>query len=315
MELNSNPKVTAKQLTLAVAALVLTLADWLLIRAALYGNQPLVFWFWPLGAFILTIAAMAFFSLVRPGRLLVTGVHLAGLIGYLLVMPKDPFVILGGALYFLLSVIFSGWIAREGENLLSFSVTRTVGTTQTALIYGILLLLGLNIYYNTSQDFKRNPDQFYGKITDSVARGIPYFSENISPGTDLNQSLDQYLLTQTRDTGGASLSQLPPSEQRSVLGQARTEFSKQFGIQAAGSETMSVVVSRIVTERVRGMLDRFGKYFPIIFTLIVVALLRTFMFVFNWLSLLVSWLIYRLLLWVNFFRLERVAIEVQKLRL
>ncbi|MGE5392622.1 MAG: hypothetical protein ACM3NH_02665 [Candidatus Saccharibacteria bacterium] len=315
MDTNENFPVAAKQVILGAVSYLALVADWWLVSLALYGHRSLAFWLWATGAIIVSICVNSFFSLVRPNRVLLLAVHLAGLVTYLMIMPKDFYVMLGGAVFFIFSVIFSGWIAKEGENLLNFSVNRTVGTTQSLLIYGFLLLLGLNIYYNTSQDFKRNPDQFYSRFSDSVARGIPFFSQNISPETNLNESLDQYLLTQTKDVQGGSIDRLPDRQKNSLLMQARQEFTKQFGINASGSETMSEVVSQIIAERTRGIFDRLGKYFPIIFTLIIVALLRTFMFVFSWLSLFFAWLMYRLLLVLRFFRLEKVAIEVQKLRL
>lgn len=315
MESNQNNRPETKQLLLAGATLISLVANWFLIKIALYQGESLTFWIWPAFAIIISVCLLSFLSLVRPNRFIALGVHTLSLVAYLLIMPKDFYVILGGAVFYICSLLFAGWIAKEGENLLSFSISSTIGRTQSLITYGFLLLLGLNIYYNTSQDFKQNPSVFYERLSDSVARGIPFFSETIGGKTDPNQSLDQYLLTQTMDSQGRPLEDLRGPQRTFLLDEARNQFSRQFGIDTSGSEKMSEVVSKIVTDRTRPVLERYGKYFPIIFTLIILALLRTFAFVFNWLTLLFAWLMYRLLLSLRFFRLEKVAIEVQKLRL
>jgi len=45
----------------------------------------------------------------------------------------------------------------------------------------------------------------------------------------------------------------------------------------------------------------------------VTALLWTFAFLVRWLAMLVGWLIFRLLLLVGFFKIEKVQVEVEKL--
>ena len=74
-------------------------------------------------------------------------------------------------------------------------------------------------------------------------------------------------------------------------------------------------MTQYAIDRVRQAASGFQPLFPLIFTLIILGLLRTFAFVFRWITLGLTWLIFKLLLRLKFFRLTKVPIEVEKLEI
>ena len=302
---------TVKILSLGFVSLALSLLNWWLIHAALYDHKPLLFWGWAVGTMVLWTSVVYLFVLVNPYRWAFWLINVWSLAVYLALMPRNIYVAAGGVGFFLLSMFYERWIRSEEKNQINFSVRRTIGSSVVVANYAFLLLVGLNIYYNTDQDFKNNPQRFYDKLGETAASSIPFVSKNLVPGADLNQSLDQYLTREAQDN--PEYQNLNQRSQSEFLATYREQFLNQFGIEAGGNERLAVVLSRVLNEKAKEVLGRFERFFPLIFTLIIIALLRTFSFVFNWLVIGATWLIYKVLLALRFFRIVKATVEVDKL--
>jgi hypothetical protein len=307
----AHTRKTIKILSLGLVSLALSLLTWWVIHAALYGQKPLLFWGWAAGAMVLWTSVICLFVLVNPYRWAFTIINVWSLVVYLAIMPRNIYVAAGGVGFFLLSMLYERWIRSEEKNQINFSVRRTIGSSVVIANYAFLLLVGLNIYYNTDQDFKNNPDKFYNRLGETAASSIPFVSKNLTPGADLNKSLDQYLTEEAQDN--PEYQNLNENSQDQFLATYREQFLKQFGIDAAGNEQLATVLSRIINEKAKEVLGRFERFFPLIFTLIIIALLRTFSFVFNWVVIIATWLIYKILLGLKFFRIVKATVEVDKL--
>src|SRR3989344_5654213 len=177
-----------KTTILAVVSALLFLFDWYLLNIALNGDKNLDFWIWPILLTALAIAALSFFALVNNNRYIYGLLNGLIFVGYLFFMPKDLYVVIGGILFLVLSLWFESRIRAEETSRADFSMRRVLAGSIAAIIYGLLLMLGFNIYSNTSQDFKANPDAFYGQLGKSTAAGV----EKV----DLNQTLSQFLTDQ-----------------------------------------------------------------------------------------------------------------------
>lgn len=296
---------TYKIIGLAASSLVLQTLVWLLMYTALYGGKPLHFWFPVALVALIWVACFSLFVIINYNRWLYTGLTLAGLIAYLVIFPPDKFVWLGGLLFFVLLQMFWSRIKSLEKRQSHFSLRHLVGGSIIILTYAFLILLGFNIYYNTSQDFKRNPEQFYEKLGESAAKSFRYSEKVPSKEFDLNQSLDEFLIKHIPDEQLGNFD----------LSATRDEFLKRFGIKATGEETLADIFARTATDRVRESASKYEKFFPLIFTLIVIALLRGFAFVFYWLGIGVSWFLFRILLALKFFKISKVQIEVDKLEI
>jgi hypothetical protein len=282
---------------------------WWFMNQALYLGQPLTEWIWVGVSLLLAFSFLSLAALVVQKKSWMAAAHTAVLVGYIAIFPKDFYVMLGGALYFVLAVIFSYRIKAEEKNQLNFSFRRIVGRTIMTATSGLLLLVAANIYYNTAQEFREEPAKFSRPVAEAAARSIPFFAEDLG-GADLDRSLDEYLLQRAEQ----ELEEDVPRDQRfEFLEQYREQFISQFGISAQGQETMHTIISRIVEEQVSDFFVRYQTVFPVIFTLVILALLRMFAFVFNWLVLLLGWIMFRLLLALNFLKITKASVEVDRL--
>jgi hypothetical protein len=294
---------------LALASIGLMAAIWTLVNAGLYAHQPLWSWVWVVAAMMLWVISTSFFVMVNTHSWLTGFINLANLVLYVILLPHNFYVLAGGVLFYLLSFLMAKRILSEEKNQMHFSIRRTISSGLVVAIYAFLVVIGFNLYHSTNEDFKANPQKFYDRLGESVAKSIPFLTENAG-GVNLNQSLDDYLTNQADST---ELQQAPPAERNVIIGAAREQFLKQFGIDAKGNEPLADVISRIIDDKSKDVLGRFEKFFPLIFTLVIIGLLRTFAFIFDWLTLFFAWLLFRILLALRFFRIGKAQVEVDQL--
>lgn len=293
-----------KVLILAIVSVILWLSDWMLLNQAfyLYGGGSLFFWIWPIFTTIVAISFLTFFYLVNKNFWISSAVPFLTIAGYVLVMPKDASVILGGVIFLILMFLYEWRIRYEEKNTVDFSIRRVISNSVSIMIYAILLLLGCNVYYNTQADFLANPDAYYQRLGQTAAKTVPYFTRDLPNGVDFNQTLDQFLSSQAQSTNP------------SVIKQSRNDFFKQFQIKAvSGNQSLADVFAQIATDKIRQATVNYQGYFPFIFAIIVTGLLLTFAFLLRWAAQLTGWLLFKVLLAFKFFKLANVTIEVKKL--
>ncbi|MBX4188088.1 MAG: hypothetical protein KW793_03060 [Candidatus Doudnabacteria bacterium] len=300
-----------KQFGMGLISASLLILDWWLLKESLFGSQPTSFWIWPVIATTFWIAAVSFFALVNPDKLTFFIFNAVGFIAYLALMPRDIYVFVGGLIFFLLSLLFQRRVQDEKKNQLNFSIRRTLGNSQVIITYALLILVGFMIYSNVHGDFNKDRDQFYRKLGETAVKGIPYLSQDRSQ-YNLSQSMQEFFRKQAEQQF-PQFNQVSAEQQRILLRQIQQNFQQQFGVDADENATLKVALTEVVTQRLRESLGRFERFFPLLFTILIIALLRTFAFVFNWIVLFVSWLLFKALLIVRFFRIEKETIEVEKL--
>jgi hypothetical protein len=298
-----------KTLALGILSVMLISLDWWFISTALYQGKPLQFWLFAVGASLLWIAVFSLFVLTNYSTVLLAVVNAASLATYIWFMPKDLYVLMGGIVFFLFSFLFRNRIKSLEKNQSHFSLRQIVGGSVIVLTYALLLLIGFNLYYNTSQDFKDNPEKFYDQMGDVAAKSLPFFSKGLFDNIDANSTLDEYLLNQVQKNNPETFENSVQREK--TLNEARKQFLS--GVSASGDDLFVQVLAKVVTARVKESVKPYEKFFPLIFTLAIVGLLRTFAFIFNYLAIFVSWLLFKILSALNFFKIVKVQVEVDKL--
>jgi len=299
-----------KLVFLGLASVGLITLTWWLMHSAIYGHKPLASWFWVVGSAVLWCSFVSYFVLVNPHRWVFALVNIWGLATYLMIMPKDLYVALGGILFFLLGILFQRRMVTEEKNQLHFSMRRAISSSIIVATYGFLSVIAFNVYYFVNQDFKNNPDKFYDRIGIVASRSIPFISQNFKV-INLNQSLDQYLEERAEASFPDELKQAPPSVKNLYVSQYNEQFRQQFGIEE--DVTLATAMTTIINQKGRQLLEPYQKFLPLLFALIVFGLLRTFAFIFNWLAIFVSWMLFRILYMLNFFKLSKTVVEVDKL--
>jgi hypothetical protein len=312
-EQHSRTSKHLKQFAMALISTSLLIVDWWLIRDALFGGMSASFWVWPVSVTALWITFISFFALINPDRWTFFTFNAIGFIAFLVIMPRDAYVFLGGLLFFLLSLQFQKRIKSEETNQLNFSIRRTLGNSQNVIVYALLVLIGFMVYSNTSADFKRNPEAFYKRLSEAAVKGLPYVSDDRSQ-YNLNQTMEEFFRKRATQEF-PNFNEVSVDQQRILLSMIENNFTTQFGVSADRNESLRVAMTEVVVERLRESLGRFERFFPLVFTLLVVALLKTFAFVFNWIVLFLSWVIYKLLLAFKFFRITKEMVQVEKLEI
>jgi hypothetical protein len=298
-----------KQFALAFISLGLLILSWWLIKGALFGDLGSDYWAYSITATIFWIAAVSFYALINPDRISFFTFNALGLVAFLLIMPRDVFIFAGGVIFFLMSMWFQRRIQNEAKSQLNFSFRRTLGNSQVVMTYALLILIGFMIYSNVRSDFTKDPKQFYRRLSETAVKGIPFFSQD---KFNLSQTLENYLVKQAQEDY-PEYNQATPEQKQQIRDQIKESFAKQFGIQADQNASLRVVMTEVVAQRLNESLGKYEKFFPLLFTILVIALLRTFSFVFNWVALLISWVLYKILLGFRFFKIEKTTVEVEKL--
>jgi hypothetical protein len=265
-QVGSDPVQTTKIISLAVVSVILLAVDWLLINSVFTDKQPIEFWVWPIVVTILWISATGFFSLVNENKILYWTVNGLAFLSYVLIMPKDLLVMLGGLIFVLLSLWFQHRVAEEERSRYHHSTNRVLSAGLSIIIYAWLIALGFIIYQTTDQEFKTNPQIYYDRITTEVVKSVEL-------GTKL------------------------------IL----TEEAQIF------NGPVTAATSKLVTEQVAEILNRYEQFLPVIFTLIIIGLLRTFAFVFRWATFFINWVIFKILFLTGFFQMKKSQVEIEKL--
>lgn len=300
-----------KQTGLGFIALLLQIGVWWYIHRAFSHQASTLEWVWLGVLSALTISVTTFFFLTNKIRWYSEAIIVTSFLAYILLSTKNIYVITGGLLFLAFSFWYEMRLHSEAEGRLDFSVTRVVGGSVSVMIYGLLLLLGFNIYYNTAQSFHKNPDQLYNRLGQQAAKSVPYFSRLLPEGTNLNEPFGEYLSQQAQNN--PDYHQASPFQQEVITGQVRDSFAQTFKVTPDDNQTLSDIIAQVAVNKVRQATGPYERYLPIIFTVIIVGLLYTFAFIIRWIIILVSWVVFEVLVLTGFFKLEKVLVEVRKL--
>jgi len=254
-----------KIIIMGVLAAASWIVDWLLLKEVIYQNQTIIFVGWPSLATILGITFLTFFFLINRNRVvsLILDIIIVG--AYMLIMPMVPIVLIGGGIFLVFLQLFEQRLAHEEKSRTDFSIRRVMSGSITLTVYGLLLLIGLNVYYNTQVDFKANPDFYYDKVAVAATKTVPYVTKNIK--------------------------ELSDEQKRELSHKVASDVVDRIKVSAAG----------------------YQEYFPFLFAIIVTGTLLTFAFLLRWAAMIVAFLIFRFLLFIKFFKLHKVPVEVEKL--
>ena len=260
----------------------------------------------------LAISVATFFFLTDKMRWFSELVIALSAIAYFLLSEKNQFVWIGGIMFVALTFWYELRLHAEAKNRLDFSVSRVVSSSVSIMVYALLLLIGFNIYYNVQTKFQNNPDEFYNRLGQQAARSVPYFTNKLPEGTNLNEPFSQYLEDQAKKTD-PNYSKAGSFQQAALLEQAKSAFYQEFQVTAADNQSLADIISEVAVSKVRQAAQPFEKYLPLIFTIVIVGLMYTFAFVLRWVIIVISWLLFQMLLLSGFFKFETVVVEVKKL--
>jgi len=303
----------AKALGLALVTVLSFGLTWTLASAGFSDGQGLAFWMYPSLAAALSLVFLTLLSIVNPHRYLLWGVNLVVLAWYFLVFPKDWFVLNGGVLFFILTFLFESRIHEDEKSRADFSFYRILRYSLPVMVYGLLLIVGVNVYAKTKVEFENNPQAFYNQIGLYAARGLEQVPSGLG-NFDPDQSFDEFVVEQAKREN-PEIVKAPPSIQEQGIAEVKRQLEERFNINVEGNPLLGQVVAGAVSGKIEEGSEKYHKFFPLIFALIAVALLRTLAFVFVWVTYALGSIIFRLLKLFGFFRITKVQVEVNKLEI
>lgn len=286
---------------------------WMLTAHGFAAGQGVSFWIYPELTAAIGIAFLGFLGIASSNKILFWVTNGLMLIWYVAVMPKNVYVIAGGVIFLFLSFWFEQRIRQDEKARVDFSLSRILRDNVYLMVYALLIIIGVNIYLKTKVEFDQNPYRFYNEIGRYAARGLEHVPTGLGD-FDPDQSFDQFVIKQA-EKQDPQFHSAPENIKNQALTQLRQELMDRFHLRIEGNPLLGDVVAGAVAAKVEESAESYQRFFPALLAIIVLALLRGLSFVFVWLTLFVSWLIYRLFLMFNFFRIEKVQVEVNKLQI
>jgi hypothetical protein len=224
---------------------------------------------------------------------------------------------------------FFNWyreISSDLKSRIKFVPSRTLGTgLKTAIT--LLLLAASFSYYSFLVSGEDASEKFTNSLVATGSRAIQnvlemYYQDKYSP----KMTLDEFIANITNvlgdinlDTGQKDLNEMISQgltqAQQQLVAEARADFLKTMGIEAAGDESMDSVVEKIVRKNLDKYLGSFQKYIPAILALGLFFLLNVFNFIYNELIKSIGYVIFHVLAWLKFVKVKKVQIEAEKITL
>ena len=151
----------------------------------------------------------------------------------------------------------------------------------------------------------------YDQIGHYAGSGLAYVPNGFGDYNP-NQTFDEFVKKEAISQE-PSIATIPKSQQNQLIDQFKQQLEDKFHLQVSGNPLLGEVVAGAVAQKVKSGAGSYSQFFPAIFAIIVVIALRYTAFLFVWLTSLICWLLFKLLISTGFFRISKVQVEVDKL--
>lgn len=281
------------------------------IDKLIFGQHQLSLWFWPtiFLAFFST-SAIFYFMLKKPWFYDVSFLLLNSLIA-ILIFPKTWFMVIGSIIFLLVFYGFKHRLQLEANNRLDFHIRPVAESALHILIYGFLILIAVNVYLLTEKKIAQDPNLMYQGIARSAINNFFTVSKSIGLKFDGNQSLDELLLQSLQKRSQDVDPSVFKEQLNKVISLERDLNNGPVSTGKSGSTTSSI--TGYFTEFLTSSLKPFERFLPLLFALATIGILRLFGFIFEWLTIFLTWGIFHILLSLKFFKFNEEAVIVKKL--
>jgi len=218
-------------------------------------------------------------------------------------------------------------VRLDAKSRTKFVPTRIISAGLRPAVTVLLLAISFVYYSNmvTGDDASaRLTESLVDTGTNSVNNVLDiYFKEKYDP----DMTLDEFLLSNTMvdgenivgDTGITEIDEVIrlglTEVQDEALEKAREELLNTFEITATGDETMDMIVGKIVRQNIDKYIEPYKKFIPALLAVSLFFILSIFRFVYSELIKSFSYLIFHILLWLKFIKVEKIQIEAEKITL
>lgn len=234
--------------------------------------------------------------------------------------------LLAAAVLLLAMLFWHRRISADVKSRIIFMPTKTVGTGVKSTVSLILLAAAL-LYYSSLITGPAASEKFTDSMVSTGANAMQnvldmYYKDKFSP----KMPLDTFIANLSSadgdiqfSTGQKNLDQAIQQgfsqAQTELIAKTREEFLKTFGIQAAGDEPMRSVIEKIVRKNLDKYIGSYMKYIPAIMAVGLFFLLNIFNFIYSELIKSFSYVIFHVLVWVKFIKVQKTTVIAEKITL
>lgn len=211
------------------------------------------------------------------------------------------FLVIGAIL---LINLLAGWRMKAETNvLIKLSFPRIISKGIIFLSLALIIILGTFVYFerNTLNSAKIDID---GLISNSSSS----FGESFQFGGTIDDILKTYISTQTGQLGI-----IGEPAKKLLLEQTRDKLSQMLGIQISGKETISNLIVKYFKDHWQGMSLQIKLIIYPLLLSIAWSLLVLFNYVFSFLTITMSWLLFKLFLVIKYLQIKKVGVEKEEI--
>jgi hypothetical protein len=277
-------------------------------------------------AFCLVCCLAGISAMLITKKLLLFSIYLISVITVFIFFRFSLFSLLGVVFMFLALLYWSREISADVRSRIKFSPARTIGNGLRSAITLLLIAICL-LYYSSVVSGPDAQAKFTENLVSSGSKAVTnvlsmYYKDKFQPQMSLDTfigNISEPVTNVNLNTGQKDLDKAINQGLQQVQGQAlveaRNSFLKTMGIQASGDETMQSVVEKIVRKNMDKYLGNFVKYIPAILALGLFFLLNIFNLIYAELIKSFSFVIFHVLVWLKFVKVQKVQVEAEKITL
>lgn len=275
------------------------------------GQHQLSMWFWPTVFLALfSTSAIFYFMLKKSWYFDVLFLILNSLIA-ILVFPKTWFMAIGSIIFLLVFYGFKHRLQLEANNRLDFHIRPVAEAALHILIYGFLVLIAVNVYLLTEKKIAQDPNLVYQGLAQSAINNFFTVSKSIGLKLDGNQSLDELLMQSLQKKSQDVDPSVFKEQLNKVISLEKDLNNGPVNTGKSGSTSSSI--TGYFTEFLISSLKPFERFLPLLFALATIGILRLFGFIFEWLTIFLTWGVFHILVYLKFFKFNEETVIVKKL--
>jgi len=204
----------------------------------------------------------------------------------------------------LLINLLAGWrMKAEANSLIKLNFPRIISKGIIFLSLALIIILGTLIYFE-----RNNLDSARININNLTSASFGSFSGSFQFGGTIDDILKTYIATQT-----SKLGIIGEPAKKLLLEQTRSSLSQMIGITISGEETISNLIVNYFKNHWQGMSLQIKLIIYLLLLSTAWSLLALFNYVFSFLVIIVSWLLFKLFLVVKYLQIKRVGVEKEEI--
>lgn len=206
---------------------------------------------------------------------------------------------------------------QEYTYSLGFSVAKI---TRAGLpVYFSVVALTISMFYFSGLNEERALSTFVPRsliqfFLDRMSGGSGFFSDfpKVNAETTINDLL--FVIAERELTKqGVSPASIPKGELAKIISLERSNLSKQFGITLSGEEKVGEAFYSAITEKIQNFFGPYKNFLPVAAAIIFFLAFKAFTWPLYFISMLLTYILIRLMVFAAIVREEKVVIEVEKL--